>query len=421
MPLGSSPEFGIDDGQELSRLDFAITRRPQLARIRSEPFASAPVRSNPRRTYDPARSDRDPFGSYIPMYLSELSFIKDAEWQRLKGLLEEFGREAELFDELTIRQLGRSGSEPFQIQVRRGDGKRKGKMRNLVDVGYGVNQILPVVAELLRQDASEHFLLQQPEVHLHPRAQAALGTLFCRLAGPRKRLIVETHSDHLVDRVRMQVRDGRSKLSPEDVRLLYFERAGGDVKIHELWWDESGNIMNAPAELSTVLHGRSRKVDMATRLGCAILDADSIGEVFGNDESEAGTEFLKWVLDGRLRLVSGGHAQEELRGNTEFRKWAAARPPNLSVYRQRLISTEKEKLDIRKQMFGDVRSNDTHVLALAVVSGSRLLYSRDNALRDDFTDGSIILGPWGQLYNEGAKDSLADRHLQRLESAHPCE
>ena len=160
---------------------------------------------------------------------------------------------------------------------------------------------------------------------------------------------------------------------------------------------------------------------MASRLGCAILDADCIGEVFGNDESEAGAEFLRWVLDGKLRLVSGGHAQEELRKSTEFKRWAAALPPNLTVYRQRLIAAEKDKLDNRKEVHGDIRSNDTHVLALAMFSGSRLLYSRDNALRDDFADPSIILGPWGQLYNEGAKDGLADRHRERLESAHPCE
>ena len=159
---------------------------------------------------------------------------------------------------------------------------------------------------------------------------------------------------------------------------------------------------------------------MASRLGCAILDADCVGEVFGREKSEAGAEFLRWLLDGKLRLVSGGQAQEELRRNSEFRQWAAARPPNLMVFSQRLIEPKKTELDNRKRTSGDVRSNDTHVLALALVSGSRLLYSRDKALRDDFEDASIVLGPWGQLYNEGAKDRLDDRHRQRLSGAHPC-
>ncbi len=159
---------------------------------------------------------------------------------------------------------------------------------------------------------------------------------------------------------------------------------------------------------------------MASRLGCAILDADCIGEVFGREESDAGAEFLRWLLDGKLRLVSGGQAQEELRRNTEFRRWAAARPPNLMVLSQRAIDPEKAELDRRKQEYNDVRSNDTHVLALALASGARLLYSRDRALRDDFVNGSIILSPWGQLYNEGAKDRLGDRHRDRLAGAHSC-
>ena len=95
-------------------------------------------------------------------------------------------------------------------------------------------------------DAAPLFLLQQPEVHLHPSAQAALGTLFCQVAGPDRQLIVETHSDHLLDRVRMDVRDGKVPLKPDDVSILYFERGDLDVRIHSLRIDEEGNILDAP-------------------------------------------------------------------------------------------------------------------------------------------------------------------------------
>ena len=212
----------------------------------SATFAGAPMRSKPRRTYDPARPVPDPEGDYIPMYLSDLSYQHERRWLRLKDYLEKFGRAAGLFDELSIRQLGRGGSDPFQMQVRKGDGRRKGAWRNLTDVGYGVSQVLPVITELLRQDAPEQFLLQQPEVHLHPSAQAALGTLFCQVAASGRQLIVETHSDHLIDRVRMDVRDGTTNLKPEDVSLLYFERTGLDVCIHSLRFDKLGNVLNAP-------------------------------------------------------------------------------------------------------------------------------------------------------------------------------
>ena len=116
----------------------------------------------------------------------------------------------------------------------------------LIDVGYGVSQVLPVLTELFRDSRTSMFLLQQPEVHLHPSAQAALGSLFCRIARRERQLVVETHSDHPLDRVRMDVRDGRSELKPEDVSILFFERGDLDVRIHSLRLDGEGSVLGAP-------------------------------------------------------------------------------------------------------------------------------------------------------------------------------
>ena len=143
--------------------------------------------------------------------------------------------------------LGQGDGDPFQMRIAKyGKGNEKGPLRNLVDVGYGVSQVLPIVTELLRPDAAQLFLLQQPEVHLHPSAQAALGSLFCDVAANGRQLIVETHSDHLIDRVRMDVRDSKSKLRAEDVSLLFFERGRHDVRIHSLRFDDQGNVVGAP-------------------------------------------------------------------------------------------------------------------------------------------------------------------------------
>ena len=244
IPIDGSPAWSDDYDEQFLR----VGRTLHFPRFRSpNVFASAPVRSKPKRTYDPARLDPDPEGGYAPMYLADLSAQKGRDWERLKGYLDEFGRNAGLFDEVSIRQLGRAGGgDPFQIEVRKGDGRRKGAKRNLTDVGYGVSQVLPVITELLRDNAARQFLLQQPEVHLHPSAQAALGTLFCEVAAGGRQLIVETHSDHLMDRVRMDVRDGTTGLKPEDVSLLYFERNGLDVCIHSLRFDRLGNVLDAP-------------------------------------------------------------------------------------------------------------------------------------------------------------------------------
>ena len=138
----------------------------------SSAYASGPVRSVPRRTYDPAPATTDPEGRYVPMYLANLLLENRDEWEKLKSRLERFAKDAGLFDEISIRSLGSRESEPFQLQVRKFAGKVKGPKRNLIDVGYGVSQALGIVTELLRGDCPPMVLLQQPEIHLHPSAQA---------------------------------------------------------------------------------------------------------------------------------------------------------------------------------------------------------------------------------------------------------
>ena len=230
---------------ELLKLNGALFRPD-----RSRAFTSAPVRSHPRRTYDPTRPTFDPEGDYAPSYMAGLSRRNQREWKTLKGSIESFGVTSGLFNEIMIKSFEDAG--PFQVHVRRHDKKRKGIWRNIVDVGYGVSQVLPITIDLLREDSPSISLLQQPEVHLHPSAQAALGSLFCTVAeqesrpDKRRQLIVETHSDYIIDRVRMDVRDKKTSLKPEDVSILYFERTGPDVKIHSLSIDERGNVLGAP-------------------------------------------------------------------------------------------------------------------------------------------------------------------------------
>lgn len=240
---GSLDTPSSKDLENFSRL----LRRFRTFRRLRQPFASAPIRSRPHRTYDPTRPLPDPEGAYVPTYLASMHFRNQNQWLGLKEKLEDFGRASGLFDEIGVRQLGRTEGGPFQLQVRKfSKNKKKGPKRNLIDVGYGVSQTLPVLAELYRSDSPSMFLFQQPEVHLHPSAQAALGSLFCETAASRRQLIVETHSDYIMNRIRLDVRDRRTKLKPDDVSILYFEHEDLDVRIHSMRVDEDGNVLNAP-------------------------------------------------------------------------------------------------------------------------------------------------------------------------------
>ena len=237
----------LPDNDDLAAARRLIERTVPSGFFETGPYAGAPVRSSPLRIYGPPNLGADPEGEYIPLYLASIRYSDRREWARLKDEIERFGRDAGLFDDLDVKPLDNAEGGPFQLQIRKSGRRAKGQKRNIADVGYGVSQILPVVTELLRGDAPAMFLLQQPEVHLHPSAQAALGSLFCTIAGRRRtQLVVETHSDHLLDRVRMDVRDKTTALSPQDVSILYFQRVDLAVRIHSLALDDSGNVLNAP-------------------------------------------------------------------------------------------------------------------------------------------------------------------------------
>lgn len=248
------------DGKDKKLIERLYRSMRRMVRNRNETlYASAPVRSNPQRTYNPSRLIRESEGNYIPMYLANL-YSHDAEqWDKIKKGLETYGRESGLFDDISVRLLGKKGGDPFQILIRKKGAKTKGPARNLADVGYGVSQALPVIAELLREDPPSVCLLQQPEVHLHPSAQAALGSLFCKFAESGRQLIVETHSDYLMDRVRMDVRDRITTLKPEDVSILYFERKDLSVCVHSIRIDKQGNICDAPRSYRSFFMKETRR------------------------------------------------------------------------------------------------------------------------------------------------------------------
>lgn len=202
----------------------------------------APIRSKPRRTYDELSEEYSPEGDHIPTLLARLLRQQrgSAEAVRLREALLRFGSASGLFRRVDVRRMGRKVSDPFQIRV-----SIAGPPDNLTDVGYGVSQALPIVVQSVLKSPNRIFLLQQPEVHLHPRAQAALGTFFAELAsGGGRTFLIETHSDHLVDRVRQEV--ARGNISHKDVSILFFHKPRTETTISSITLDQHGNIENAP-------------------------------------------------------------------------------------------------------------------------------------------------------------------------------
>ena len=96
------------------------------------------------------------------------------------------------------------------------------KMFKLKNVGFGISVVLPVLVHLLTARPRTIVVIENPEAHIHPRGQAKLGELIARAAAFGVQVFVETHSDHVINGIRVAVRDGI--LKPEDVNIAFFER-----------------------------------------------------------------------------------------------------------------------------------------------------------------------------------------------------
>ncbi len=200
----------------------------------------APIRSKPQRTYNPLKESVSAEGSDMPMLLMNMSKASKQPWQKLRNRLIEFGKSSGLFSDINVRRLGKSTSDPFQLQI-----KVKGPKVNLMDVGYGVNQLLPILVRIFNTRQRTTFLMQQPEVHLHPKGQAELSSLLADIAqrGGHS-FVIETHSDYMVDRARIEIM--KRRIAPEDVSLVYLESVGNSVKVHNIEFDDQANLIGAP-------------------------------------------------------------------------------------------------------------------------------------------------------------------------------
>jgi predicted ATPase len=97
------------------------------------------------------------------------------------------------------------------------------------NVGFGLTYVLPVVVACLTAIPGAMILLENPEAHVHPQGQSAIARLTCAAAAAGAQLVVETHSDHILNGVRLAVK--RGLLPAEDVVLHYFRRADEGIEI----------------------------------------------------------------------------------------------------------------------------------------------------------------------------------------------
>jgi predicted ATPase len=251
--VGEPNPAGLD-----SRLIFSNRISHHLRHIIHVPG----LRGNPARAYPvnavglafPA-----PFDLYTASVISKWQSEKDAD--RIRGLASD------------LQTLGLTWSvkaveineTQVEIMVGRLTKAQRGGARDLIniaDVGFGLSQVLPVVAALRVAESGQLVYIEQPELHLHPRAQAAMADVLVEAANRGVRIVIETHSSLLLLAIQTLVAEG--DLEPGLVKLHWFARdeATGLTTITSNTLDKKASFGDWPEDFGTVtLEAQGRFLD----------------------------------------------------------------------------------------------------------------------------------------------------------------
>ena len=222
----------------------------------------AGLRGNPERTYPVSSIGQfftGTFENYVASIIHHWKITRDKRLKQLGEALQILG----LTWKVDARQI-----DDTQVEVRVGRLKNQGNskstdMVSIADVGFGLSQILPVIVALLVAEPEQLVYLEQPEIHLHPRAQANLAQLLVDAANRGVRVVVETHSELLIRRVQSLVAE--DKITAEKVKLHWFKQDdNGFTNITTASLDETGAFGDWPEDFSEIsLQEESRYLDAA--------------------------------------------------------------------------------------------------------------------------------------------------------------
>jgi predicted ATPase len=208
------------------------------------------LRGNPERTYKTTAIGQEfpgTFENYVASVVNNWQITKDPHLQELANALETLGLtyavEAKKFDDTQVEL--RVGRLPRRSKSKASD------MVSIADVGFGVSQTLPVLVALLVAEPGQLVYLEQPEIHLHPRAQVAMAEILANAAKRGVKVVVETHSDKLILAIQSLVAEGN--LSPDLVKLHWFTRQeDGITKVNSADLDETGAFGDWPEDFGDV-------------------------------------------------------------------------------------------------------------------------------------------------------------------------
>ena len=138
----------------------------------------------------------------------------------------------------------RHGGGRFEVRVKT---DASGVQCSLPDVGFGVSQFLPIIVADLQLPDGGTLIVSQPEIHLHPSSQAEYADYIVgESSSGKRRYIIETHSEYLINRLRLRIAKG--DIDPKDVKVYFITSKKGNASVNEVTLEKDGRITGAPAD-----------------------------------------------------------------------------------------------------------------------------------------------------------------------------
>jgi predicted ATPase len=220
---------------------FDATRRLSrriVENLKSIEYIGA-LRASPSRTYLFAGERRRRVGQSGENAISLIVMDAQRQKSRMESIVSSISSwlsKAGIGSSLEINPLS---DRHFEVRVNHPVTKES---QNLADIGYGISQILPVLAGGYALRSGSTYMVEEPEIHLHPRAQAELGSFFYELYSNGVYSLVETHSEYLILRLQQYVAQGL--LAPKDLRVIYVYPSPKGKKAIPLLLDEKGYFLD---------------------------------------------------------------------------------------------------------------------------------------------------------------------------------
>ena len=131
---------------------------------------------------------------------------------------------------------------------------------NIADVGFGVSQVVPIVIEGLLMDSGSTLILEQPEIHLHPKMQMKLADFLLAMTLSGKTFIIETHSEHIINRFVRRIVEGESGLGDSFVGINFVRMTDKGSKIEKVKISQKKGIENWPDEFFDQTFGEQQNI-----------------------------------------------------------------------------------------------------------------------------------------------------------------